>query len=177
MGEGSCGFTTTDFEGTQVRFVVTLQMVYLVCGSAEPGAFNQVVEKQINVAQFDLNRQCTSLFGFFIVVPGCGSSSLPTSNFAWSLKGQLWLCSTLSLSILIRDIMWNSTICFFSVLCVSELQLQNLLFTGSRKNYKLFTLHLFPSQSRWARAMFVLRGFYGSGRPKTARYWKIHNIK
>ncbi len=44
-----------------------------------------------------------------------------------NLKGQLCWFLTLSLSILIRDIMWNLTIYFFNVLCVSGAQLQNLL--------------------------------------------------
>ncbi len=35
----------------------------------------------------------------------------------------------------------------------------------------------FPSHSRRASTMFVLRGISGSGGPKTPRHWKLHNIK
>ncbi len=64
------------------------------------------------------------------------------------LKEKLPRFSTLSLSLWIRDIMWNPSIFFSNVLCVSATQLQKLLFflepvmsLDPRKNYKLFTLH------------------------------------
>ncbi len=81
--------------------------------------------------------------------------------------------------------MWNPTIyifiyLFFDVLCVSWRHIQNLsFFLEPVMSLELRTVYSssFPSHSRRASAMFVLRGFYGSGRPKTPHNWKLHNIK
>ncbi len=95
------------------------------------------------------------------------------------IKGQLHWFSTLSLSIRRdRDIMWRPTIFFFIVLCVSGMQLQNLLWCHYfQEELQTVNPSPFPSHSRWASAVFVLSGFSGPGCLKTPHYWKLRNIK
>ncbi len=72
--------------------------------------------------------------------------------------------------------MKHNNIFFQCCLCLWDEPLKSLVLlgtndvTGSRRNYKLFTPFL-------SSAMFVSRGFSGSGGPKTPRYWKLRNIK
>ncbi len=72
----------------------------------------------------------------------------------------------------------NSKFFFSNVLCVSAIQLQNLLFSlkpvvslvpGRTTNCLPLT---FPHTLQASECMFVLRGLSDSGGPKSPRYWK-----
>ncbi len=65
---------------------------------------------------------------------------------------------------------------FFNVHCVSGMQLQNFLF-WFQEELQTVDPSPFPSHSRRASAIFVLRGFSGSGRPKIPHYWKSQDEK
>ncbi len=76
---------------------------------------------------------------YFLTRLFCSFAQLVTDT---KPKRQIWRFSTLSLSIQDRDLMWNPTVFFFNVLCVSRTQLQNLLLSFLLKNNKLFTPRL-----------------------------------
>ncbi len=104
-------------------------------------------------------------------------------SFAKVIKGQLCQFSTLSLSFWIRDIMWNPTLYIFSMFSVSLGRSFKICCSCWKQWCHCFQEELqtvypspFPSHSRRASAMFVLKGFSGFSRPKNPRYWKLPNI-
>ncbi len=84
------------------------------------------------------------------------------------IKGQLCWFSTLCLSIWIRNMMWNRTIFFFNILCLSACSSKTSCSSWNQwchwfqENYKLFAHRLSP-RTPGKPPPFVLRGFSDFG--------------
>ncbi len=92
----------------------------------------------------------------------------------WNLifKGKLLRFLALSLCSGIQYIIWNSTLFFFNVLCVSVVQLQNLLFCLSLWLPSAFPIAL---KARWHHVHFERN--FTLWLTKTPRHLKLHNTK